>query len=134
MLSLIYLHLTIHHQLFTIMTSIHLQNLQFFAHHGLYEAERVSGNHFELDVDIETNIDGPVDKLSQTVDYVAVYSVIEKRMQQPTALLETLAQDLAKKIYATDSRIKKISIRIDKIFPPIANFKGKVGVTYTKAF
>lgn len=113
---------------------IHLHNLKFFAYHGLYEEETVSGNDFELNVDIEADIAENITALSQTVDYVKVYEVIRRRMQQPTKLLETLVQDLADKIHATDNRIKYVSISIKKMNPPIADFSGTVGVSIKKAY
>ena len=42
------------------MLTIQLHQLLFFAYHGLYEAEKINGNQFELDVDIELNISGGI--------------------------------------------------------------------------
>jgi 7,8-dihydroneopterin aldolase/epimerase/oxygenase len=116
------------------MLSIQLHNLQFFAYHGLYETEKLNGNNFEVNVDIDTAIDEKVVSLSQTVDYVAIYEIIYKRMQTATPLLETLAQDLADNIHLADNRIKKITVSVKKISAPIQNFTGTVGVSFTKAF
>ena len=114
--------------------NIHLHNLKFFAYHGLYEEETISGNDFELNVDIEADIAENITALSQTVDYVKVYEIIRSRMQQPTKLLETLVQDLADKIHTADNRIKHISISITKMNPPITDFSGTVGVSYKKVY
>jgi 7,8-dihydroneopterin aldolase/epimerase/oxygenase len=114
--------------------TIHLHSLKFFAYHGLFEEETISGNDFELNVDVEAAVAENITALSQTVDYVKVYEIIRSRMQQPTKLLETLVQDLADKIHATDNRIKHISISITKMNPPIADFSGSVGVSIKKAY
>ena len=116
------------------MFTIHLHQLKFFAYHGLYEEERKTGNNFEMDVDVEADIPGSVTKLEHTVDYAAVYQIIEARMKQPTALLETLAHDLAEKIHQYDNRIKSVSISIKKLSAPIKFFNGIVGVSYKKDF
>ena len=116
------------------MFSIQLHQLQFFAHHGLYEAEKINGNNFEVDVDIDLIEMEPVHALSQTVDYVAVYEIIRTRMQQPTQLLETVAQDLAHKIHSYDQRVKQIRIKIKKLNPPIQHFNGAVSVSFTKTY
>lgn len=116
------------------MLSIHLHHLQFFAYHGLYENEKNNGNNFEMDVDIDLDTDEKITSLSQTLDYVTVHEIIYKRMQQATPLLETLAQDLADLIYEADRRVKKISIMIKKVSPPIPDFKGTVGVSFKKEF
>lgn len=116
------------------MLTIHLHNLKFFAYHGLYEEEKKTGNNFEMDVDVVADIPGAITKLEQTVDYAVVYQIIESRMKQPTALLETLVQDLADKIHEHDSRIKSVSISIKKLSVPIKNFNGIVGVSFKKEY
>ncbi len=116
------------------MLTIHLHNLKFFAYHGLYEEEKKTGNNFEMNVDVIADIPGDITKLEHTVDYAVVYQIIENRMKKPTALLETLLQDLAEKIREHDNRIKSISITIKKLSAPIKNFNGIVGVSYKKDF
>ena len=116
------------------MLTIHLHNLRFFAFHGLYEVEKLDGNNFELDVDIDVDANEKIISLRQTVDYVMLHGIIDKRMQQATPLLETLAQDLAEIIHYADRRIKHISISIKKLSPPIKNCTGTVGVTFKKTF
>jgi len=116
------------------MFTIHLHNLKFFAYHGLYEEERKTGNNFEIDIDVVADIPGTVTKLEQTVDYAAVYYVVENRMKQPTSLLETLAYDLAEKIHQYDNKVRSVSITIKKLSAPIKFFNGIVGVSYKKEF
>ena len=116
------------------MLTIHLHSLKFFAYHGLYEKEKTKGNNFELDVDVVADIPGTVSKLQHTVDYSEVYQIIERRMNEPTALLETLVQELADKIQEHDSRIKSVHVTIKKLSAPIKNFNGVVGVSFKKDF
>jgi len=116
------------------MFTIHLHHLKFFAYHGLYEEERKAGNNFEMDVDVVADIPGTITKLEQTVDYAMVYAIIDERMKQPTALLETLVHDLVEKIHDYDNRIKSVSISIKKLSAPIKFFNGVVGVSYKKDF
>ncbi|HOZ78022.1 MAG TPA: dihydroneopterin aldolase [Ferruginibacter sp.] len=116
------------------MFTIHLHHLKFFAYHGLYEEERKAGNNFEMDVDVIADIPGTITKLEQTVDYAHVYAIIDERMKQPTALLETLVHDLVEKIHDYDNRIKSVSISIKKLSAPIKFFNGVVGVSYKKDF
>ena len=116
------------------MLSVYLHHLKFHAFHGLYEAEKISGNDFEVNVELGLPASGKIKHLEQTIDYVAVYSIIKERMQTATPLLETVAQDLAEIIHHADRRIKHISISIKKLSPPIKNCTGTVGVTFKKIF
>ncbi len=102
----------------------------FHAFHGLYEEEKKNGNNFVVNVDIQVDTEGIISDLQQTVDYVEVFQLIQKRMLQATPLLETLAQEMSQAIQRLDNKIATVSITIKKLSPPIENFVGEVGVTY----
>ncbi len=116
------------------MFKIQLNKLSFFSHHGLHDEEAETGNDFEIDVSVEFDTNENIHSIGQTINYVAVYEVIKKHMSIPVALLETLAQDITEDIYSLDNRITSIHITINKLHPPIRNFVGSVGVSYSKAF
>jgi 7,8-dihydroneopterin aldolase/epimerase/oxygenase len=116
------------------MFTIHLTGLKFFSFHGVHEEERILGGVYEVDMAVTFKEDNRINELQQTVDYVKVYAVIKQQMAIPSALLETVAQDLAEKVYIVDNRIKSVSISIKKIHPPIAAFLGTTGVSYKKDF
>lgn len=116
------------------MHIIHLHQLHFFAYHGVYEEEKIIGNNFEVNADISFNVQTPITNLSQTINYATIYEVIKKRMTIPTALLETLTEDMAHQIQLLDKRIQHISITIKKLNPPIPNFCGSVAVSYQKNY
>lgn len=116
------------------MFTIHLNNLHFFSYHGLHEEESILGNEYEVDAAITFMVTEPITTLHQTINYVKIHDIIKQRMKTPTALLETVAQDLAQHIHDADSRISSIYIKIKKMHPPIANFKGSVSVSYKKDF
>ena len=116
------------------MFTIQLNNLNFFSFHGLHEEERILGNKYEINADVTFTETNTITALDQTIDYVQVYNIIKQRMEMPTALLETVAQDLAQLMYTADRRITSISISIKKMHPPIVAFTGNVGVNYKKDF
>ena len=116
------------------MLTIHLHKLLFHSFHGVYEEEQLLGNDFEVNADIVLDTNEQLTKLRQTVNYVTVYEMIKHRMQQPTPLLETVAQELNQAIHKIDDRIKSVNITIKKLSPPIENFQGEVGVSYKTAF
>ena len=116
------------------MLSVYLHNIKFHAFHGVHEEEKVLGNDFELNVEVQIEEVGKIESIHQTVNYVTVYHEIKKRMQQPTPLLETVAQEMIELIYNLDKRIKSISIHIKKQHPPIMGFEGAVGVSFSKQY
>ena len=116
------------------MFTIHLNKLTFFAHHGLHDEEAITGTDFEVDVSVAFNATSKINSIHQTINYVDVYDVIKRHMKHPVALLETLAENITEEIYSLDNRITSINININKLHPPVKNFTGNVGVTYSKDF
>ncbi len=115
------------------MLSIHLHNIIIFAHHGIYEEEKILGNEFELNITIKHSPQKlPVKHLSDTVDYVSVYDLVKKRMAIPTALLETVVTEIAKEILVQFSLAEEVFISMRKMYPPISNMhaQGSVGVSF----
>ena len=113
------------------MLSIHLNNLSFFSYHGLYDHERVEGNFFTVNATIHYHPAGMVDSIEQTVDYVSIYELIKQRMTVATPLLETIVMELAETILEKYPIAEDVSISLTKEKPPIANFEGSVGVSYS---
>lgn len=110
---------------------IHLQNLQFFAHHGVHQEEKILGNWFTLNVWVDIEIPSPPKiNLGDTVDYSQIFKIVQQQMQQPTELLENLVKEMATNILAQFLSIQKVQISIYKQNPPIQNFVGNVGVSY----
>ena len=116
------------------MLTIHLHQLIFHSFHGVYEEEQILGNQFQIDADVVVEDSDQIKMLSQTVNYVSIYKLIKERMQQPTPLLETVAQELTHSIRNLSNHVRSVSITIKKIAPPIENFIGIVGVTYKLDF
>ncbi|MGB4843143.1 MAG: dihydroneopterin aldolase [Ferruginibacter sp.] len=116
------------------MITISLHNLIFHSFHGVHEEEKILGNTFVVNADVSFQPDEHITAIDQTVNYVALYALIKTGMETPTALLETLVQDLAQQIHEFDKRIKSISITVEKKNPPVPNIQGSVSVNYKKEF
>ncbi len=113
------------------MLSIHLHNLHFFSFHGLHEEEAVLGNEYEVNLAVSFQPRNfPVRELEETLDYTKLYKLVKLRMAQPTPLLETIATEIVEAIRSQHSQVQKISISIKKLYPPINNFEGAVGVSF----
>ena len=116
------------------MLTIHLHDMIFESHHGVYEEETILGGTFKISVDIivPTN---EVTQLEDTLDYVKVYDLIKNKMNTPIKLLEVLAKQLTEDIYKLTQGIQSIKITIKKMNPPIQNHMGgNVGVSLETSF
>jgi dihydroneopterin aldolase len=52
-------------------------------------------------------------------------------MEIATPLLETVVTEIAQSILAQFSLANKVTVSIDKVRPPIVQFEGRVGVSFT---
>jgi len=75
-----------------------LAGLRFEARHGVHEDERMTPQPFEVDVELEVDLQaaGAADDLARTIDYAAVYDQVRAVMDGPSRrLLEALATAIA---------------------------------------
>jgi dihydroneopterin aldolase len=102
-------------------TRISLNNMQFFAHHGCFEAERVVGTNFcvNLSFDADTSKAETSDDISETVSYLDVYQVVKTEMQIPSNLLEHVARRIANAVSQAFPQISNLEIEIQKLNPPL---------------
>lgn len=113
------------------MIKIHLEQLHFFAHHGLYEEERILGNEFIVDINIYyLPYQKIIHSINETVDYSAVYGLLAERMKHPSDLLETIATGFCYQVMEKFSAVQTIEFSIKKLCPPIPKFEGNVGVSF----
>ena len=117
------------------MLSVHLNDLRFFAHHGIYDGEAQSGHEFEVQLTVKYEEKKlKFDDIKNVLNYVELYQIVKKRMTMPTPLIEEVAESIIRKIRHEYSFVKEVSISIFKLQPPIENFQGSVGITLQKKF
>ena len=114
---------------------ISLEGLEFHAFHGVYPHERESGNWFEVDIAVETNIlEGAVDDdLAKTVNYETLYHFVKEEMERPSRLLETVAEKIVHRVLDELPEVEKVELKIAKINPPIGGKCKKASVWLLKS-
>jgi dihydroneopterin aldolase len=117
------------------MLTIHLSKLQFHALHGVYPVEALTGNDFEVDVDVKYDESGmDLTDIDAMINYERLFSIVHNRMNVPTALLETVANDIAAEVIAAYPYVSALKVSIMKLNAPISHLRGRVGVTLEKSF
>jgi 7,8-dihydroneopterin aldolase/epimerase/oxygenase len=117
------------------LMTVELRSLRFFGEHGMYAEEKKVGNEFEVDVLISFEApENPITLIDDTVNYMEVYRIVEAEMQDRKQLLETCAMRICDDLLPVFPRIKKAFVSIKKMAPPITNFTGSVGVSYTREY
>jgi dihydroneopterin aldolase len=112
-----------------------LLDLRFFAHHGWYEEETRMGQTFLVNAWISyPEPPAAIIRLTDTIDYTAIHSILVAQMNQPRKLLEELAQSTLTEIQSRFPQVRQIRLQIEKVSPPVAGFNGRLGITLERSF
>ncbi len=96
-----------------------LSGMAFYGYHGYYVEENKLGNHYTVDLVVETEFEQMDDNLESTLNYENLYKTTEEVMKKPLKLLETLAFHIGKKILSENKSALKVLVRVNKQQPPI---------------
>lgn len=98
-----------------------LEDVEFYAFHGVLEQERKVGNIFIVDLKIGIDISNAskTDDIADTINYAEVYNVVRKEMQIPSNLIEHVAKRTIDRLKDTFPEIETIEIKLSKRNPPV---------------
>jgi dihydroneopterin aldolase len=108
-----------------------LEGLEFHAFHGVYPHERESGNFFEVDITVETDFTRAAikDDIAGTVNYETLFRIIKEEMEEPSKLLETVAEKIVNHVMDALPPVSMVELKISKINPPIGGKCRKASVS-----
>lgn len=114
--------------------TIKLEKMKFYAYHGHYEVEQTVGNHFLVDLLVETDAYAATqsDRLRDALDYQQLYSIVKSEMEIPSHLLEHVANRIAEKIKSEFISVARIVVKVSKMNPPMGGEMQMVSVTLEK--
>ena len=103
------------------MQKIILQDIRIYAYHGVFPEEHTMGAYYKICVEISTDFRRAMlhDALSGTINYGAIYKVIQEEMAIPSKLMEHVAYRMMKALFGKFSEIESIQLSILKENPPI---------------
>lgn len=116
------------------MITIELNNLHFFAYHGLYAEEKKIGAEYEVNLLVSFFPENKITALEETVNYEKLFLLLKTEMQKPRELLETLTMEITQTIHFTFPSVKKVEISITKLRVPVIGFTGNVMISYSKEY
>ena len=116
------------------MGIIEIEGMEFYAYHGHYEEERIVGNRFLLDLKIEADctVAAASDNIKDAVNYQIAYKIIREQMLEKSHLLENIAQRILDALYQNMKGIKKATVKVRKMNPPMGGQIKSVSVTMSK--
>lgn len=116
------------------MGIIKVENIRIFSYHGCLKEETKIGSDYRVDLEVEANLQtsAKTDKLSDTVDYVFLNRIIKEEMAIASHLLETVAKRILNRIFNEDKLVKKATVWVSKLNPPIGGDVARVTIKMTK--
>ena len=105
-------------------TTVSIKGAEFFAYHGFYEEERMTGNTFVIDAEVELkSFDSADDNINDTVNYEKLYAICDEEMKNTQKLLETVVYNIITKFNNSFSNVTGGKVKMEKIGPQLG---GKV--------
>lgn len=112
------------------MGLIQIEDMEFYAFHGHYREEQKVGNKFLVNLTIETDMTIPSksDNLRDAVNYQRAYEIVRAEMGKKSYLLENIARRIIDALYSELKGIRRVSVKVSKLNPPIGGKIGSVSV------
>lgn len=100
---------------------IHLKKLRFHAFIGVGAQERLTGNDFEVDLRLQTDVSVAMktDDVTNTVSYAEAYDEVALVMSEPCNLVEYAAFKMAERMMKRWPQITAVDVKLIKINPPM---------------
>ncbi|GEL78237.1 dihydroneopterin aldolase [Tenuibacillus multivorans] len=113
------------------MDKILLNDMMFYGYHGLYPEENKLGQRFTVDLQLLTDLKkaGHTDDMNDSIHYGHVYKVVGQVVEgEAKNLIETVAEDIAKRLFTTFEALHGVIIKVNKPGPPIPGYYESVAV------
>ena len=108
-------------------SNILLDDMRFYAYHGVMEQERQVGGEYSVSLTVEADLAeaARTDDVADTVNYAALYALVEREMAVPSRLLEHVASRIGWRTLEECDRITAVTVKVTKLNPPMgADCKG----------
>jgi dihydroneopterin aldolase len=109
--------------------TIALKEVKFYAFHGFYSEEQLTGNHFLVDVEVTFVPNGDTEDLNLTVNYEVINAIVAAEMKNTQKLLETVVRNIIDQLLSKYPFISTAVVGIKKLHPPMP---GEIGHSFVQ--
>lgn len=98
-----------------------LENLVFYAYHGVLPQETSVGNEYivNLRIGLDLSKAGMTDNLDDSISYADIYEDVKKEMSIPSRLIEHVAYRIVNKLKEKYGLIETLELKLSKRNPPM---------------
>lgn len=113
---------------------IEIEEMEFFAYHGCFEAEQTVGNKFIVYACLHYNCEKSAvsDHIQDALSYQTAYEIIAREMMKRSHLLEHVGQRILNALYEFFPQLTYAKVKISKMNPPLGGKIGSTSVTLEK--
>ena len=113
------------------MGQIRLNRMEFYAYHGCYRQEQLTGNQYIVDITINTDmgVASKTDDLRDALDYAEAYALVKQEMAVRSHLLEHVSSRILDSLFARFPQIEQAKVCVAKLNPPVGGQMQSVSVT-----
>lgn len=109
---------------------IFLDDIRFYAYHGVAPQEAIVGNEFFINLRLKVDFAqaAETDEVTDTVSYADIYQALRSEMEISSRLLEHVCGRIVKRIFQDFPRVEAIDIKLAKRNPPMGADIAAAGV------
>lgn len=113
------------------MAWIALEGMHFHAFHGTYEAEKILGTEYIVDVFVKAKIGkaAQTDSLEDTANYETIFHICRMEMETPRQLIETVLMNIIGRMKHQFPAMQALRVRVRKCNPPLG---GRVDASWVE--
>lgn len=103
------------------MGLIRIEQMEFYSFHGCFAEERIVGNRFIVDVEMETDMTKAceTDRIDDALNYQTAYDLIREEMKTNSYLLEHIAKRILDALFNNFPQLQRASVKVSKMNPPM---------------
>jgi dihydroneopterin aldolase len=103
------------------MGRIRIDQMEFYSYHGCFEEERIVGNRFIVDLDMETDMTRAClsDRIEDALNYQTAFDLVKSEMKTTSYLLEHIACRILDALFSHFPELDQATVRVSKMNPPM---------------
>lgn len=114
-----------------LIDKIYVNGMEFYGYHGVFKEENKLGQRFRVDLIAEIDLKkaGETDQLEYSVNYASIYKCCQEIVEgEPYKLVESVAEQIAKRILAEFELVYFCTVKVIKPDPPIPGHYKEVAI------
>ena len=117
------------------MGIIRIEQMEFYSFHGCYEEERIVGNRFIVDLELEYDSVKAcgTDRIEDALNYQTAYDLVKEEMKTKSYLLEHIACRILDVLFAGFPELQKATVKVSKMNPPMGGKIKAVNVELSRS-